>query len=43
MATGFLVVCFFAGLLVPRERPYETPAEGEYIEPALATAETANV
>ena len=43
MATGFLVVCFCAGLLVPKERPYETPSEGEYTEPAIATAETANV
>jgi MFS family permease len=43
MATGFLVVCFFAGLLVPKERPYETPAEGEYSAPAVATPETANV
>src|SRR5271155_2505244 len=43
MATGFLLVCFCAGLLVPKERPYETPAEGEYSAPAVATPETASV
>jgi len=43
MATGFLAVCFCAGLLVPKARPYETPDEGEYIEPAVATPETASV
>jgi hypothetical protein len=37
------VVCFCAGLLVPKERPCETPGEAEYSEPAVATPETANV
>jgi MFS family permease len=38
MATGFLVVCLFAGLLVPRPRQAEPAAELLDDEPALVTA-----
>jgi hypothetical protein len=39
MATGFLVVCLIAGLLVPKRPAEQSPAAGEHVETLVEAGE----
>jgi hypothetical protein len=39
MATGFLVVCFIAGLLVPKRRAEQSPGADEHVQTLVETGE----